>query len=240
LRSHSTVGWNSGAAVLTQGPRFCGWPPSSHVAIFHPWVYVEGADGKRQLAPPCGSIAGLLARTDEERGGVWKAPAGSHARLEGVRALHVNVTDADAARLAESGINCLQMASNLGAVCWNARTRHPLDQPMPQLAHIPSRRMANFLEDSLVPALEWTRFERNDAKLWAHVAAQAEAFLHELFIAGAFQGANEAEAYSVRCGPDTITSEDLAQGRVGVDLGFAPLKGGEFVKLRIHCLAEAR
>lgn len=217
-----------------------GWPRSSHVAVFHPWIYVESpTSGKRQLAPPCGSVAGLLARTDAERG-VWKAPAGSHARLEGVPALHANVDEVDAARLAEAGINCLRMASNLGAVCWSARTLHPRDQPAPELAHIPVRRMANFLEDSLVPALEWTRFERNDPALWVRVAAQAEAFMHGLFIAGAFQGGSPREAFFVRCGTDTIRAEDLNQGRVGMDLGFAPLRAGEFVRVRIHCLAEAR
>ena len=216
-----------------------GWPRSSHAAIFHPWTYVEGGDGKRHLAPPCGAIAGLLARTDAERG-VWKAPAGSHARLERVRALHFNIGEAEAAQLARHGVNCLRMVPGLGAVCWSALTRHPEGEPMPGLAQVPVRRMANFLEDSLVPALEWTRFERNDARLWAHVAAQAEAFMHGLFIAGAFQGASEGEAYFVRCGTDTVRPEDLGHGRVGVDLGFAPAKAGEFVRLRIHCLAEPR
>jgi len=216
-----------------------GWPRSSHAAIFHPWTYVEGGDGKRHLAPPCGAVAGLLARTDAERG-VWKAPAGSHARLHGVRALHLNIDEAEAAQMARHGVNCLRMVPGLGAVCWSALTRHPEGEPMAELGQIPVRRMANFLEDSLVPALEWTRFERNDARLWAHVAAQAEAFMHGLFIAGAFQGASEGEAYFVRCGTDTVRSEDLGYGRVGIDLGFAPVKPGEFVRIRIHCLAEAR
>jgi phage tail sheath protein FI len=216
-----------------------GWPRSSHAAVFHPWIYVETAAGKRQLAPPCGSIAGMLARNDAARG-VWKAPAGRTAHLEGVRALHSEVSEAEATRLAETGVNCLRMASSLGAVCWSARTRYPAELAMPQLAHIPARRMANFLEDSLVPALEWTRFERNDAPLWAHIAAQAEEFMHGLFTAGAFQGLTESEAYSVRCGPDSIRPEDFSQGRVGIDLRFAPLAANQFVQLRVHCFAEPR
>lgn len=218
---------------------YAAWPRSSHAAVFHPWVYIEAADGKRHLAPPCGGIAGMLARNDEARG-VWKAPAGNTARLEGVRALHASVSEADAAKLASAGVNCLRMASSLGAVCWSARTRYPDDLPMPQLAQIPARRMANFLEDSLVPALDWTRFERNDVPLWTHVAAQAEEFMHGLFIAGAFQGMTESEAYSVRCGPDSIRPEDLSQGRVGVDLRFSPIAANQFVQVRVHCLADPR
>ena len=43
-----------------------------------------------------------------------------------------------------------------------------------------------------------------------------------------------------RCGTDTIRSEDLSHGRVGIGMGFAPLKPAEFVRVRSHCLAEAR
>jgi phage tail sheath protein FI len=218
---------------------YAAWPRSSHAAVFHPWLFVETQAGKRMLAPPCGGVAGMLARNDAARG-AWKAPAGNTARLEGVRALHAEVSEAQARKLAESGVNCLRMASSLGAVCWSARTRYPEDLPMPQLAHIPARRMANFREDSLVPALDWTRFERNDAPLWTHIAAQAEEFMHGLFTAGAFQGMTEAEAYSVRCGTDSIRPEDLSQGRVGIDLRFAPSAANQFVQLRVHCLAEPR
>ena len=236
LLADAPAGAETPAQVLAS---ISGWPASSHVAVFHPWVYVENSAGRRQLAPPCGSVAGMLARNDAARG-VWKAPAGGTARLEGVRALDAEVSEAEAAKLAQAGVNCLRMASSLGAVCWSARTRHPADHATPQLAHIPVRRLANFLEDSLVPALEWTRFERNEPALWAHIAAQAEEFMHGLFIAGAFPGESEAEAYSVRCGTDTIRPEDLGQGRVGIDLRFAPLEPGQFVQIRIHCLAEAR
>jgi phage tail sheath protein FI len=64
--------------------------------------------------------------------------------------------------------------------------------------------------------------------------------MHGLFTAGAFAGASEAEAYGVRCGMDSIRSEDLSQGRVGIDLKFAPATPSHFVHVRIHCLAEAR
>jgi phage tail sheath protein FI len=215
------------------------WPRSSHAAAVHPWVYVQLEGGKRLLAPPCGSIAGMLARNDVARG-VWKAPAGRLAHLEGVCALHADVTEADAEMLARAGVNCLRMASSLGAACLSARTLHPDDMPMPQLAHLPVRRMANFLADSLGPALEWTRFERNDESLWARIRAQAGRFMHELFTAGAFRGDTEAEAYSVRCGMESISSEDLSQGRVGIDLEFAPLAPAQFVHVRAYCLAEPR
>jgi len=39
---------------------------------------------------------------------------------------------------------------------------------------------------------------------------------------------------------DSIRSDDISQGRVGIDLRFAPLAPSQFVHVRIHCLAEAR
>ena len=54
--------------------------------------------------------------------------------LERVRALQLNLGEDEVARLASQGINCLRMVSGMGAVCWSARTLHPTDRPMPELA----------------------------------------------------------------------------------------------------------
>jgi len=44
-------------------------------AVFYPWTRVGN-----KLRPPSGAIAGVMARTDAQRG-VWKAPAGTEANL---------------------------------------------------------------------------------------------------------------------------------------------------------------
>ena len=50
------------------------------------------SNGQIETYVPCGIIAGVMARTDTNRG-VWKAPAGLDAALNGIQALEVNLTD---------------------------------------------------------------------------------------------------------------------------------------------------
>lgn len=50
-------------------------------AMFYPRVKVMEGDGPKTIGPS-GAIAGLMARTDAQRG-VWKAPAGMDAELRG-------------------------------------------------------------------------------------------------------------------------------------------------------------
>ncbi len=59
-----------------------GIPRSDCAALYYPWVLVPDPlnGGSMRLTAPSGAVAGLFARTDSTQG-VWKAPAGSDARL---------------------------------------------------------------------------------------------------------------------------------------------------------------
>ena len=210
-----------------------GFPKSGHAALYYPWVYVASElDGdKRRLAPPCGSVAGLYARTDRDRG-LWKAPAGNRAALQEVRALQHLVTDEQAEQLNRLGVNCLRIFPTLGAVSWGARTLGAESDP--EYKYVPVRRMADFIEESLFRGLEWALFEANDETLWAQIRSLVEPFLHDLFVAGAFQGSTAREAYWVQCDGQSTSPTDLELGLVTVLVGFAPLKPAEFVTVSIQ------
>lgn len=214
------------------------FPKSDHAAVYYPWVFIDAEHGKRRLAPPSGGIAGLYARTDLERG-VWKAPTGNRARLADVHALSYLLTDEESDRLNQLGINCLRMYPDLGAVCWSASTLRRADQLNTEFDHVPVRRMANFLEESITRGLQWAMFEPNNEALWARIRKQADAFMHLLFVGGAFQGLSEREAYLVKCDSSTTRPEDIELGHVNLHVGFAPLKPDEFVMLKIQQLAGA-
>ena len=56
-------------------------------ALFPVRARARSAAGEPLRAfPPCGIVAGVMARTDAQRG-VWKAPAGIDATLSGVQGL---------------------------------------------------------------------------------------------------------------------------------------------------------
>ena len=186
---------------------------------------------------PCGAVAGVIARTDANRG-VWEAPAGLEATVTGVSQLTAApLTDAENGELNQLGINCVRTFPLAGSVVWGARTLRGADQLADEYKYVPTRRMALFIESSLYRGLQWVVFEPNDEPLWAQIRLNVRAFLDGLFRQGAFQGSTPREAYFVKCDNETTTQNDINLGIVNVIIGFAPLKPGEFVIIMVTQLA---
>jgi Bacteriophage tail sheath protein len=186
--------------------------------------------------PSSGTLAGLYARTDADRG-VWKAPAGIDARLRGVQALEYVLTDDENGVLNPLAVNCLRNFRATGNVCWGARTLVGSNQLASEWKYVPVRRLALFLEESLYRGTQWVVFEPNDESLWAQIRLNVGAFMQGLFRQGAFQGTSAREAYLVKCDRETTTQDDVNRGIVNIVVGFAPLKPAEFVILKIQQLA---
>lgn len=190
-------------------------------------------DGQLATFPPAGAVAGVIARTDATRG-VWKAPAGLDARIDGVSELSVSLTDREIGSLNPLGVNCLRAAPGAGHIVWGARTR---DDNASEWKYVPVRRMALFVEESLDQGTQWVVFEPNDAPLWAQIRLNVGAFMNNLFLQGAFAGRTPKEAYFVKCDAETTTQDDVNLSIVNIIVGFAPLKPGEFVVVAIRQLA---
>jgi hypothetical protein len=185
---------------------------------------------------PCGIIAGVMARTDVERG-VWKAPAGLDASLNGIIGLDVNLTNDENGLLNPVAINCLRTFPLSGSVVWGARTLRGADQLADDYKYVPVRRFTLFLEESLYRGTQWVVFEPNDEPLWAQIRLNVGAFMHNLFVQGAFQGQTPKDAYFVKCDKETTTQNDINLGIVNIVVGFAPLKPAEFVIIKIQQIA---
>jgi uncharacterized protein len=183
-----------------------------------------------------GTMAGIYARTDATRG-VWKAPAGTEARLRGVQYLEYKLNDAENGVLNPLGINCLRTFDVYGNVSWGARTLDGADARTSEWKYVSVRRFALFLEESLFRDTKWVVFEPNDEPLWAQIRLNVGAFMHNLFRQGAFQGKTPREAYLVKCDSETTTQTDIDNGVVNILVGFAPLKPAEFVIIKIQQLA---
>jgi hypothetical protein len=208
---------------------------ANNAALYYPWV--EAPDplqpGRQRVFPPCGFVAGIYARSDADRG-VWKAPAGTGATINGASAPAVAMTDEDGDLLNQYGINCLRRFPGHGTLVWGARTLHGDSRRGSEWKYVPTRRLALFLEESLSRGTQWAVFERNDESLWAKIRSSVGAFLQGLFRQGAFQGNSARDAYYVSCGPDTTTQADINSGIVNIDVGFAPVRPAEFMFLRVQ------
>ncbi len=185
---------------------------------------------------PCGAVAGVLARTDGQRG-VWKAPAGIEASIVGAVDVSVPLTNEDNGELNPLGVNCLRSMPVIGRVVWGARTLRGADILADQWKYVPVRRLALYIEESLYRGTQWAIFEPNDDPLYAQIRLNLGAFMHGLFRQGAFQGASPRDAYFVKCDGETTTETDRNLGIVNVVVGFAPLKPAEFIILKIQQIA---
>lgn len=211
---------------------------SDHGATFVPSVKIpDPLNGFRlRLVPPSGTMAGLFSRTDGERG-IWKAAAGTDARLVNVQALQTVFTDAENGFLNQMGVNVLRELKVYGRVAWGARTLAGSDAISSPWKYISVRRLALYIEESLRQGLQWAVFEPNDEPLWAQIRMNVGAFLQGLFRQGAFQGTSPREAYFVKCDSETTTQNDINLGVLNVIVGFAPLKPAEFVVIQIQQMA---
>ncbi len=204
-------------------------------AIFYPRVQYSDAGIKKYIGPS-GMIAGLMARTDSQRG-IWKAPAGIDADLRGVVDVEFNMTDGENGVLNKLGVNCIRKFPN-GIVNWGARTLDGNDDFGSEWKYIPIRRLALFLEESLFRGTKWVVFEPNDEPLWAKIRMNVNAFMMSLYRQGAFQGSTPDKAFFVKCDGETTTANDRNLGIVNIQVGFAPLKPAEFVIISIQQIPD--
>jgi phage tail sheath protein FI len=215
-------------------------PVVDNAVVYYPRILAEDPLSAQRIEDfaPCGVAAGVIARTDGMRG-VWKAPAGigPESTLLGVRGLVQQLTDDQCGELNPLGINCLRTFASSGAVVWGARTCRGGDELADQWKYLPVRRLAYYIEESLLRGLKWAVFEPNDERLWSQLRLNVGAFVHDLFRQGAFQGTSPRDAYLVKCDRDTTTQSDINRGVVNIVVGFAPLKPAEFVVLRLQQLA---
>ena len=228
--------WESDADVLENFGDYVD--KDKNGAIFFPRIKAPDPLEEYRLKEfdPCGVVAGVIARTDAQRG-VWKAPAGIEAVLAGVPDLAVRLTNEQNGMLNPKGVNCLRILPDVGRVIWGSRTLRGADGLADQWKYLPVRRTALYIEETLFRGTQWVVFEPNDERLWAQIRLNIKAFMHSLFVKGAFQGTDPNKAYLVKCDSETTTQTDIDAGIVNILVGFAPLKPAEFVVLKIQQLA---
>jgi hypothetical protein len=206
-------------------------------AAFFPRLRLADAlnNGQLRTFAPSGVVAGVYANTDATRG-VWKAPAGIGATLNGVQNMTYQLSDQENGALNPLGLNCFRTFPLYGPVLWGARTLVGADAMTNQWKYVPVRRVALFLEESLYRGTKWVVFEPNDEPLWAAIRLNVGSFMDSLFKKGFFQGITADQAYFVKCDDETTTQADIDLGIVNILVGFAPLKPAEFVVIQIEQL----
>lgn len=199
---------------------------SKYGAYYFPWIQVYDPERGNVWVPPSGHVAGVYARTDNERG-VHKAPANEIVR--GALGLRYNISKGEQDILNPKGINCIRMMQGGGIRIWGARTL----SSDPSWRYINVRRLFIMVETSIERATQWVVFEPNDQKLWKRVTRTISSFLNLVWRNGALMGETPDKAFYVKCDDETNPPEVVDVGQLIVEIGLAPVKPAEFVIFRI-------
>lgn len=188
-------------------------------------------EAEMNILPPSGAIAGIICATDRTKG-VWQAPA--NVSLAGVRSLSEDLTDDDQANMniTSNGksINAIRKFTGKGLLVWGART---LDGNSNEWKYIPVRRLFNYIEESVQKSTSWAVFQPNDANTWVKIQCQIENFLTSLWRDGALAGSTPDKAFYVKVGlNETMTSDDILNGNLIVEIGLAAVRPAEFIVLK--------
>lgn len=193
----------------------------------------------RVILPATSAMAGIYAFVDRTRG-VWKAPA--NVSLNSVKAPMVKIDDEDQEKMnvdsSGKSVNAIREFTGKGIMVWGARTLAGNDN---EWRYIPVRRFFNMVEESVKRGSEQFVFESNDANTWNKLRAMIENFLTLQWRAGALQGAAPDDAFFVSVGlGETMTAQDILEGRMIVEIGMAVVRPAEFIILRFtHKMVES-
>ncbi|MGK5110803.1 phage tail sheath subtilisin-like domain-containing protein [Geodermatophilus sp. CPCC 205506] len=203
---------------------------STYAALYAPYLMVVNLDpdssDRFRTVPPSGFVAGVLARTDRERG-VHKAPG--NERVAGIVGLSQTYTQRRQDLLNPGSVNLIRAFPGRGTRIWGAR--NATDDTTWRYVNV--RRLFNFVENSIETGTQWVVFEPNTSATWMRIKVSVENFLDQLWRAGALAGTSPEQAYRVRVGyPETMNETDIDLGLVITEVAIAPTKPAEFVIFR--------
>lgn len=193
---------------------------------------------QQALVPPSGAIAGIYARTDEERG-VWKAPA--NIEVLGVKGLSVDIDDRfqgflNIDAVGGKSINALRSFPGKGVLVFGGRT---LDGNDVEWRYVSVRRFVSYIGRMLRNVVEPLVFDPNYTPTYNKIRRAADRFLLRFWMEGALLGNNPKEAYTIKIGlNETMRPEDILEGRLIVEIGLAVSRPAEFIVLTLNFFRE--
>ncbi|KXH79152.1 phage tail sheath C-terminal domain-containing protein [Chryseobacterium kwangjuense] len=187
--------------------------------------------------PPSGAMAGIYAQTDRTRG-VWKSPA--NISINGIIGLtdDINDTEQEDMNIHPTGksVNALRKFTGSGFLVWGGRT---LAGNSNDWRFINVRRLANMIEESAKKACMQFVFEPNAAQTWVNVKGMIENYLTTVWNDGGLVGAKAEHAFFVQVGlGQTMSAQDILEGRMIVKIGYAPSRPAEFIILEFKQMQQ--
>ena len=209
---------------------------SSYAAVYYPRITIKdptkgvgAATGATLLVGPGGAVAGRFIATDSYRG-VFKAPAGLQARIDGaVSVAPLTNAQLDSLNSASAAVNTIKFVPGSGIVIMGSRT---LD-PSYITKYVPVRRTLIYLEKALSDITQFAVFEPNDARLWRQLNSTVSSFLTNFWSQGGLVGTTPQQAFFVKTDSTINTQTTIDNGEVHIEVGVALQRPAEFVVIKI-------
>jgi len=203
---------------------------SARVYVVDPWVNVwDTATSTTITLPPSSRVAGMIARSDNERG-FWWSP--SNTDMNGIvgtaRPIDFTLGDVNARANYLNENEVATIIRKDGYRLWGNRTC----SSDPKWAFLSVRRTADMINDSLLRAHMWA-VDRNISKNYVNdVLEGVNAYLRHLTAIGAILGG--------KCWADPAlnTPDQIAQGKIYFDFDFTPPYPAEHITFRSHLVND--
>ena len=219
------------AVIIADGPNttddaattYAGDFGSARVYLADPWVLKVDSDGQTVQAEPSPVVAGLIAKSDNERGFWWSPSNQAVNGIVGtVRAVDFTLGDANARANLLNEQNVATFIRQDGYRLWGNRTL----SDDPKFAFLSVRRTADMINDSLLRAHLWAVDRNISSNYLEDVTDGVNAYLRDLTRIGAILG---GECWA---DPTLNTPEQISQGKVFFDFDFTPPYPAEHITFR--------
>jgi phage tail sheath protein FI len=198
-------------------------PSTSYAVMDSNWKYMYDKYNDTYRWVPCnGDVAGLCARTDQERD-PWFSPAGfNRGQLKNVIKLAYNPSQANRDELYKKGVNPIVSFPGEGVVLYGDKTL--LAKPS-AFDRINVRRLFIVLEKAIARAAKASLFELNDEFTRATFVNLVEPFLRTV------QGRRGIYDFRVICDETNNTPEVIDRNEFIGDIYIKPARSINFIQL---------
>ena len=223
----SPVTWRSAEQALA-GARSLEFRSAAALMYFPRIIAFDRLRGHDEVFPNGGAIAGLLARSDEQRP-VWEmdAPEPEPLLRAGAR-LSIGISEAERWRLGSYGINALRTTRCSAPLRFLSRTLAGGTNSAADWGYLGPQRLASFILGSLERGTRWVVATPCDAAVWQRVTRQVRHFLTDLAARGAFPAAPSERAFLAICDERINTARDTRDQRVNILVAFTASRRGHY------------
>ena len=196
---------------------------SSYAALYYPWLEIsDPVTSRSKLVPPCGAVAGCIARSDQKTN-VWNAPAGiDRGRIFNTLSVAYKTSRGERDVLYPEGINVIAVFPDTGINIWGQKT---LQSQPSAVDRINVRRLMMYMEEAISESSRFVVFEPNHPQTWRALSRLINPFLQDIKDKGGVYD------FAFQCDEETNTPVVIDRNEMVARVFVKPTKTAEFIEL---------